>query len=81
MTKFRKVFYTIGILVIIFLCLWIIREIFILKPPPETQTLWEKWTQGDRRKMIEEKWKALKKTEKELEELKKVRKQLEELGK
>lgn len=79
MTKFRKIFYTVGVTVIILLVLFLIREIFILKLPGETKTLWQRWTSKE--PTIEELYKAWRKAEDELEELKKVRRKLEELRK
>ncbi len=63
MAKGRKVFLTIGVIFLIFLGLYIIREISILKRPGEIRTLWQEWTR----------------TEPSIEELEKVRKQLDEI--
>ena len=77
MAKDRKVFLTIGVIFLIFLGLYIVREIFILKRPGEIRTLWQEWTRTE--PSIEEQIEALRKLEREIEELEKVRKQLDEI--
>lgn len=78
MTKKGKVFLTIVILIVGFM---LIRQIFLLKPVGEVQTLWEKWTQGDIIKRRKEAEKAYQKSMEELRKLKKAREQIERIHK
>jgi len=77
-TKKGKVFLTIVILIVGFM---LIRQIFLLKPVGEVQTLWEKWTQGDIIKRRKEAEKAYQKSMEELRKLKKAREQIERIHK
>lgn len=78
MAKGRKVFLTIGVVLVILLGLYVVREIFIVKYPGEVRTLWQEWTRDE--PTIEERMRELKKLEKEIEELERLREEIEKFN-